>query len=53
VLLPVDTYRKSIASITAILRPFVPYLLTLPRKKKHVTILFLKPFGSGWFDNAD
>jgi hypothetical protein len=31
VLLPSDTYRKHITSITAVLLPFVTYLLTLPR----------------------
>jgi hypothetical protein len=30
VLLPSDTHRKSITSITAVLLPFVTYLLTLP-----------------------
>jgi hypothetical protein len=31
VLLPSDTHRKPITSITAVLLPFVTYLLTLPR----------------------
>jgi hypothetical protein len=31
VLLPSDTHRKPIPSITAVLLPFVTYLLTLPR----------------------
>jgi hypothetical protein len=31
VLLPSDTHRKHITSITAVLLPFVTYLLTLPR----------------------
>jgi hypothetical protein len=31
VLLPSDTHKKSITSITAVLLPFVIYLLTLPR----------------------
>jgi hypothetical protein len=30
VLLPSDTYRKPITSITTVLLPFVTYLLTLP-----------------------
>jgi hypothetical protein len=30
VLLPSDTHRKPITSITAVLLPFVTYLLTLP-----------------------
>jgi hypothetical protein len=46
VLLPTDTHRKPIASITAVLLPFVAYLLSLPRttgtptpigKFKHLT----------------
>jgi hypothetical protein len=33
VLLPTDTHRKHITSITAVLLPFVTYLLTLPRSR--------------------
>jgi hypothetical protein len=33
VLLPSDTHRKAIMSITAVLLPFVTYLLTLPCRK--------------------
>jgi hypothetical protein len=35
VLLPSDTYRKTITSITAVLLSFVTYLLTLPRIPLH------------------
>jgi hypothetical protein len=31
VVLPSDTHRKHVISITAVLLPFVTYLLTLPR----------------------
>jgi hypothetical protein len=34
VLLPSDTYREPITSITGVLLPFVTYLLTLPRNNK-------------------
>jgi hypothetical protein len=39
VLLPSDTYRKPITSITSFLLPFVTYLLTLLRSIKTVAVL--------------
>jgi hypothetical protein len=42
VLLPSDTYRKRITPITAVLLPFVTYLLTLP----HNNIFF---YNELWF----
>jgi hypothetical protein len=43
VLLPSDTHRKTITSITAVLLPFLTYLLTLPR-----TIRVMKSVRSKW-----
>jgi hypothetical protein len=51
VLLPSDTHRKPITSITTVLLPFVPHLLTLPR---NYWIIFWRSYewhnwtGLGW-----
>jgi hypothetical protein len=39
VLLPSDTYRKPMTSITAVLLPFVTYLLTLLRKRAVMDVI--------------
>jgi Flp pilus assembly protein TadG len=48
VLLPSDTHRKPITSITAVLLPSVTYLLTLPRMSVF-TLFMLSYVGSGLF----